>query len=792
MRGVSTAHLLLPRLCSVWLTLPSSVDQFHRGPLVSASGSFSFPCLYYPTLTQVISTPTTHRRKQSTTLFQLLTLFALVKMVFYIFSTIRAKIWSRSPIELLKEVRRLSAPTIPQEQHNERHGATPVVDHLSAKEFSLLTTELVALLESASTPNEFFSVYLNRILRLTGGVGGVVWKRDSHGHFKREQDFNTNALQLDNIANGWAMHDLLLEDTALRGRAVWTLPHNLVEKEKATLRANLSPLILLTAPILIEKKTVGILEIFFEKDPDRQVKRHLSRLATELTGFAAAFYHRIQWRQMQDNQEFFHQLEGFAASIHKSLKSDEIACVTANDGKHILECDQLSVGLGLGNSIRVSAISGSMMVEKRSPLVRAMTTLQTQVADWGETLVYQGNQDETLPPKVAGALDEYLSLSGCNLLIAMPLINDVEGPKKSETVGVLLAEQFDGTRTPEQIKKRLKPMSRHVTPALHNALLHEQMPLKWLSNFVAAVQDHLHGRGLVKAGVCMAVLVIISCLLIFIQAPLRSEATGHLAPKERRIVYSPIEGKILQLTAQHGDRVEKGQELLFIEDLDAQLKLDQLTVKIGSFNEKLGFIDEQLGRNLSPKDKSDYLNERIQVHYELQKARVERNLLLAEIRTPRKSPISAPLSGKVITFDAKEKLVGKTVKVGDPLIRIAETSGPWEVQLFIPEREVGKLRNALVRADSGKAVVDLLLTSDPNRTYKGEIGLAELGGETVTREGTVVLPARVRLTDRDLITQLERTPVGVEVRARINCGYASIGYVWFSEIWDFLYERFIF
>jgi hypothetical protein len=40
--------------------------------------------------------------------------------------------------------------------------------------------------------------------------------------------------------------------------------------------------------------------------------------------------------------------------------------------------------------------------------------------------------------------------------------------------------------------------------------------------------------------------------------------------------------------------------------------------------------------------------------------------------------------------------------------------------------------------------------------------------------------------------QLERMPVGVEVHARIHCGYASAGYVWFNEIWTFLYEKFIF
>ena len=112
--------------------------------------------------------------------------------------------------------------------------------------------------------------------------------------------------------------------------------------------------------------------------------------------------------------------------------------------------------------------------------------------------------------------------------------------------------------------------------------------------------------------------------------------------------------------------------------------------------------------------------------------------------------------------------------------------------MFLPEGRVGAVRQGFDRAVDGALDVQLLLTSHPHRTYHGRLTRAGLGGETTVKDGAVVLPARVSLTDRDLLTQLEGMPVGVEVRAKVNCGARAAGYVWFSDLWEFLYEHLFF
>lgn len=657
-------------------------------------------------------------------------------------------------------------------------------------EINQLVVELTGLLESASTTDAFFTPYLEKVLEITGAVGVAVWQRHGAGQLQLIQEFNLGALDLDKVPNGNECHALVLEDALLSRRGHWVAPVVPDENTKR-IKANLSPLALLLAPIVVEDKVVGVLEVFLPPDQERQTKRFLLRLATELAGFAAAFLHKRQWRQGEDQQRIVQQLESFAAQIHQSLDPREVAYLAANDGKRLLECDQVVIAQNRGGRADVLAVSGAVTFEKRGPLLKAMRALLSAVAAWGEPLAYVGRQDDTLPPDVGAALDSYLALSNCRLLIVLPLTDArLEGAHK--IAGLLMAECFRPGHDAQQLRQRLDFVARHVSPALSNALAMSRLPLKWLTRPLANLQTGLGASSRTRLVVFAIIVTLLTCFLAFYPLRLKAEAVGQLVPQERRIIYSPVNGKVLQLAVKHGDRVDKGQELLFVEDLETQLKVDQLSVKISSLGQKLNVIEEQLNKTPGAKDRADFLNERIRVQYELGKAKVERNLLMGENRSPRKSPVAAPLAGQVLTFDAKEKLLGKTVKIGEPLLRLAATGGGWEVELFVPEREAAVLRQTLAKAGGAELDVDLLLTNDPQRIYKGKIGPEGLGGETIIREDKVVLPARVTITDRALLGQLERMPVGVEIHARIQCGHASAGYVLFNEIWTFLYEKFIF
>jgi biotin carboxyl carrier protein len=293
--------------------------------------------------------------------------------------------------------------------------------------------------------------------------------------------------------------------------------------------------------------------------------------------------------------------------------------------------------------------------------------------------------------------------------------------------------------------------------------------------------------GLVAFFVVLGVLALVT-----VPIPLRTDARGSLLPQQRQVVYAPLAGKVIDVRAQPGDEMVKGQELLFIEDLETQLQIDQLTIKIGATEQRLALLAEQLGASGSPERLEALTRDRIEQDFELRKLLAEREVLLQASRTPRRAAVAAPLAGKVVTYDAQEALLGKAVKPGDPLLRVAQVQGPWEVLLYVPEAYIAPVREGLARSADGCLDVDLLLHSHPQRTYRGRLTRGGLGGETITREQAVVLPVTVDITDTDLMQQLSELPVGVEVRAKIRCGSRAAGYVWFYELWDFIYEHLLF
>lgn len=651
-----------------------------------------------------------------------------------------------------------------------------------AIELPALLEEMGRLLDAPIPPREFHRLFLERLLAATPALGGAVWQRSEDGAFRLEHAIHWDALGLESIPDGPACHAPVLQVAAQRDRALYVPPHSgrkLVGDDQQA--ANLSERGLLFAPVFADKQVVALVEIWVQPLADGPERRELAKLLTRLAGFVGAFLHKHQLHSLQEKERLWNQLEAFSRQVHASLDPGAVAGWVAHEGRRLLGCDQLGVAIAWRRGLEIAAISGANVVEPGSRLVQALEALCDAVQGLGEKLVHAGKRDDTLPPRVAHALDAYLAESNAVSLIVLPLDGCV-----------LAAESHDPGLDAAALSARLEALARHAGPALANARTIARLPLYRLSLALAAVRDWTASRSFARSAAYAVPVVLLIALLVLVPLPLRLDAKGQLLPTQRQFVYAALTGKIVELKARHGDRVDKGQELLFMEDLDTQLQIDQLAVKIGSAEHRIALLTEQIGKSTTSDERNTLTRDRINQEYELRKAMAERDILLQSSRSPRKAPVLAPLAGKVVTFDVQEQLLGKMVKPGDPLLRLAAVKGPWEIELQIPERHLGPIREGLRASKDGFVVVDLLLANQPHRTYRGRLYLDGLGGETTVKETSVVLPARVRIDDDDLTAQLESLPVGLEVRAKVHCGPRPLGQVWFYELWEFLYEHVLF
>lgn len=673
--------------------------------------------------------------------------------------------------------------------------ANPETEALEAKrrQINRLIQEIEQYSESPISPGEYFAEFLQRVLTAIAAPAGVVWLRTPQGHLQLQHQVNFAAIGLDKIENGQASHAELLRATIQQARPRLIPPRSGAGggTDGPAGQANLTPYVLLIAPILIEKQIAGLVEIF--QDPERppEAMRGFLRFVAEMAELASRFIRNTQLRQMHGQQQVWTQFEAFSRAIHNSLNPREVCYQVVNEGRRLLQVDRVSVATRLGSSTKIEAISGADVIEKRSSLVQTMRELCNQVLVFGEKLVYSGTKDESLPPKVLHALDKYLEEANSKLLIVLPMKDEREAELKRPCRSAILVESFEPTVTAEQIGGRLDVVVKHAAPAVYNAVEMKRLPFRWLLQPLANVKDHLRGnRGAIAAAIAASVLLI-GVLMAVVPWTLRMEAKGALLPKNRQTVYSRIDGQITHVAVRNGVLVNKGQELLKVQNLALQAKVNEAQNKLEAAQRQIAHFEEQLTRVGEGSERNQLTVSRMNAQAEWAEAKAQLEVLREESQNPKASPVVSPMTGVVITFDAIDRLLNRTVKPNDPLLQVAAVDGDWELEVFIPESSVGHVRRALEEAEDGRLAVDILVYTQPDRGYRGWLYKDGLGGQVEIHEQEAALKARVQIDDiaRE---QLQRMPVGTPVKTKIRCGYHPVGYVWFHELWEFFYEKVLF
>lgn len=174
-----------------------------------------------------------------------------------------------------------------------------------------------------------------------------------------------------------------------------------------------------------------------------------------------------------------------------------------------------------------------------------------------------------------------------------------------------------------------------------------------------------------------------------------------------------IMGFVSKIYVNVGDKVNKGQLLISINNADLQAKRAQVNASITEATAAFNNAQKDYSRfknlfknnSASQKEMDD-----ITAHYEMAKARLEAaNQMKKEVNAQfAYSNITAPFNG-VIT--AKTVKVGDMANPGQSLISV-ESPGTFEVMAMVPETEISQIKN--------NVEVDVLVKSI-NKTLKGKV-----------------------------------------------------------------------
>lgn len=682
--------------------------------------------------------------------------------------------------------------------------------------------EVARLCESDIPPSSFYGEMLKRLLECLAAPAGAVWTRTAQGNLQMQFQINMKEVGLDKSEEIRRSHEELLRAVVLQPRQLHLLPHSGMGPAEAGKAGpgNPTDFLLLLVPVMVNDQVGGLLEVWQGAARPLNAIPGFLQFMGLMAELITRFVRNQMLGQMTGQQQLWTQLEAFARQVHGSLNPIEVGYLVANEGRRLVECDRVSVAVRYGGTVRIESISGTDVVEKRSNLVVLMRNLCNEVLNWGEKLVFTGTKDESLPPRVLAALDSYLAESSSKLLVVQPLRDEREKNLKKPARAAMVMECFDPPTEPQQILGRLEVLAKHATPALYNAVEHRRIPMRFLWKPMAAVQEGLGGKARAILLAVAVGLTILGSALYLVPYPLKMSSPGLLLPQVRRVVFTPVPGTVRQFDVQPGETVAENRTLVHMFDVQLENKIITLQGEIEraqrEYNE---FSQKSKDASLKPEDRLKLRTDAEQRRdlagsksRELDALRERTNAdrasegvfyLKAPAFTNEETQHLGRREWTVLNANFKEELTNREVKPSEPLLRLGAKDGPWEIELKIPQKNIGQVLAAferLKKKDKQELDVDILLRSDPTRKFKGKLARNKISSEAVPNqqesgEAEPVVTAFVRLDEG--VDPAYRIPPslllsGTEVQAKVRCGNHRLGYAMFYGVWEFLYEKVVF
>jgi hypothetical protein len=685
----------------------------------------------------------------------------------------------------------------------------------TTQEINFLVEEVSRMADRDMPPAEFFGEFLKRILTVLVAPAGAIWIRTPQGHLQLQYQINMAQVGLDKSESGRQMHDELLRQGLIEAKPGHFPPHSSAgtAQGNAPVAGNPTDFSILIAPILNEKQQVaGIVEVW--QSPNRHPKaiRGFIQFLLRMAQLASRYLRNHQLRQMIGQQQVWTQLEGFTRSIHSSLSPTEVAYLVANEGRRLVECDRISVAVRYGRKCVIEAISGADVVEKRSNLVQLERKLCGKVIHWGEKLVYSGTKDDSLPPDVLEALDDYLAESHSKLLVVLPLRDERETENenkhniKNPPRSALVMEAFEPNTAPEQLVAQLEVVGRHAASALYNAVEHRRIPMRFIWQPIATVQEGLGGKTRAILYTIGAALVVLMIAMVVVPYPLKMDARGQLLPEERRYITSQWPAEVVDFGegVNPGSLVFKDQHLVLMHDIDLQERMTKLQGEIAATGAAIDALRRQLNGS-SDAGGQGLAGQLMEKETLLRERKHELDLLKERVHADRQREgyfwLVAPFTGTVLNSDFRENMRNRFVKPSEPILRLGNKDGRWEIELKIPQKHIGQVLSAISKSPKKELDVDLLVTSVPTKVFRGKLAADKVGAMAQpnrddNNESEPIVNAWVRV-DGDDIPQDDRIPrnllvTGVEVHSKIRCGNRAMGYSLFYGVWEFFYEKVVF
>ncbi len=650
------------------------------------------------------------------------------------------------------------------------------MDHATLQVIDTLLDGLASLAKELPDRGLFSRSLIERVISELGFSGGAMWRRDRGG------------VQLEVAVGCCAQGEIAGPEAAAWRRvcAAWVMDHQTARAvgPSAAVAAdfpapNPTDEILLFVPWTVDDLSAGVLEMVARPGASASLQDGYLRFLEAACEIVADHERRVLVGELRRFHRQITQLDEFSRRIHASLDLEPVAYAIANEALRILSCDRVSLLVRRRKGCEAVAISGVESFSRRSNTVRLLERLAEAALAAGEPLWYPTERD--LAPQIDSPLQDYLDESHARGLGIVPLcVEETDGLSAGRRiVGGLVVERFFGPAD-EGLRAACAAVADHSALALQNALALARLPFGRFQRRLGAAVAAMRGRRLAGWAAGVAALAAVVAALVWTPADFSVEARGELQPLVMRDLFAPDDAVTAELLVQSGRRVAANQLVLMLRKPSLELELKRVWGELQTARKRLAAIESEqlLNRREDEAQRKRYT--------ELTAQQEELRALVASLqsqheilkRQESELQVRSPIAGELLTWDAEQLLASRPVSRGQSLLTVADLSGPWRLELRVPERRLRHLAEARARGD-GRLDVSFALATDPGQVLRARLDRLGERTEVDELEGAVVLATAV--LDAGEIP--ERVP-GATVVARIHCGTRSLGYVWFHDLID--------
>lgn len=664
----------------------------------------------------------------------------------------------------------------------------PRLVHETQQQIKQLVEEIAQLVKQNLPPSEFYQGFTTRCVSALSSIGGAIWLKERN-QLNLEQQINLAQTGLPSDGPGAYQHDRLLKQVFQDGQPTLVLPSTVNTSDDS---GNPTSLLLILAPIMNEGQAIGLIEIFQRPVTGPVTQRGYLRFLVQMAEMAGQYHKNRRLRELDEQQDLWGRLDQFLQCLHESLDTQRTAYNLANDGRRLIDCDRVSVALTEGSRLKIIATSGLDRVHRRADQVRLMEQLTTVVCRAKQPLFYVGPTDD-LPPQIEECLEAYLDLSHSKAVAVVPLVH---GPKtaddqtdltkarqaaqiKKKLLGALIIEQLTDQRLPEEKTRRIELVALHGASALANSLEHNGLFLMPLWKTLGKLSWLTAPGNLPKTGIASVAIIVTTILLFLFPYSFTMPAKGILQPVNRFEIYSQTAGLVTEipLPEQQNVMVTAGQPLLRLENRDYDSEFQVLLGKLAETAES--FQEKQRSESLMTEPL-----EQMKLQGEIKQLRSEYDSMWQQADILRKKlallNIPAPITGQIVDWNFRETLMGRWLLGGERLMTIVDLEGPWELELYLPERGAIHVLKQVNESET-PVEVSFTLASQPGQTYTGTITQIDQRAEVREVHGNSL---RLLVTfDKQQVPAELRRP-GTGITAKIHCGQRPLGYVLFREVWE--------